>query len=66
MCSQQRAGPREDAFTLRRKPFKALPAHDQHQPQLLFQAADAHGEGRLGDVALRGRFTKVAGLVECD
>ncbi len=63
---QHRARPRQHALARRGKAFKALAAIDQRQVQLFFQVTQAHRQGRLGDMAARGRLTEVARLVEGD
>ncbi len=48
------------------KTFEALAAVDQRQFEFFFEAAQTHGQGRLGDVATRGGLAEVPGFVESD
>jgi hypothetical protein len=66
MRGQQRAGPGQHSFAGLGKPFKALAAIDQHQIQLIFQIAQTHRQGRLGNVAAGGGLAEVSGFVQRD
>ncbi|CAI8915408.1 hypothetical protein EMIT0347P_50131 [Pseudomonas sp. IT-347P] len=61
-----RARPRQHALARRGEPFKALATVDQLQVEFFFEAAQAHRQGWLGDVATRGGLAEVAGFVEGD
>ena len=63
---EQRPRPRQNAFPFGSKALEALPALDQHEVQLLFQAANAHRKRRLGDMTGRCGLAKMAGPVEGD
>ena len=66
MGGKHRSRPGENPLPLRGKTFKALPALDKGQVQLLFQITNAHGEGRLGNMAGCRRLAKMARLIERD
>ena len=66
MGSQHRPRPGQDPLTFRGKPLKALAALNKRQVQLLFQITNAHGEGRLSNMAGRRRLAKMARLIERD
>ena len=63
---QHGSGPCQHALAGGGKAFKALATIDQLQPQLLLKAAQAHRQGRLGDMATRRRLAEVTRLVEGD
>jgi CDP-6-deoxy-D-xylo-4-hexulose-3-dehydrase len=46
--------------------FEALATVDQWQLEFFFEAAQAHGQGRLSDVTARGVLAEMAGFVEGD
>lgn len=61
---QQAACPGQYALAGLGEAFEALAASHQFQAEFFLQAAQAHGQGRLGDVAARGGLAEVAGFVE--
>ena len=63
---QQCSGPCQHTFTGLGKTLEALAPGDQHQVQFILQVAQAHGQGRLSDVAARGGLPEVSGLLQCD
>jgi len=63
---QNRARPGQHPLAWRGETFEALTAIDQRQVEFFFKVAQAHGQGRLGDVAARGGLAEMAGFVESD
>ncbi|MNF95551.1 hypothetical protein D3C85_1360190 [compost metagenome] len=63
---QYRARPGQDALARRGEALKTLAAIDQRQFQFIFQIAQAHGQGRLGNVAACRGTAEVAGFVQGD
>ncbi|MCY1534199.1 hypothetical protein D9M68_695610 [compost metagenome] len=60
------ARPGEDTFAFGAEALEALPAVNQFQAQLFLQVAQAHRQGRLGDMATRGGLTEMAGFLQRD
>lgn len=66
ISGQHRACPGQHPFARRGETFEALAAIDQRQFEFFFEAAQAHGQGRLGDMTARGGLAEVSGFVEGD
>ncbi|MCY1357976.1 hypothetical protein D9M69_444900 [compost metagenome] len=63
---QDGARPGQHPFARCGETFEALAAIDQWQVEFFFEAAQAHGQGRLGDVAACGGLAEMASFVERD
>ncbi|MNC54747.1 hypothetical protein D3C75_1042420 [compost metagenome] len=66
MGGEQRPGPGQHAFTGLGKAFEALASYHQLQAQFVLQVAQAHGQGRLSDMATCSGLPEVSSLFQCD
>ena len=64
LCGEQAARPGQDAFAFGGEAFETLAADHQLQAEFVFQAAQAHRQRRLGDMAARRRLTEMTRFIQ--